>query len=69
MISEADVIYTLTLLGVDRNVFRNKTVLILGGGDGGLLCELLKMSPKHILMVEISFYFENRHIFSTILKA
>lgn len=56
MIAESDDIYTLTLLGVNRNVYKDKTVLILGGGDGGLLHELLKMSPKHVLMVEISFF-------------
>ena len=56
VIAESDDIYTLTLLGVNRNVYKDKTVLILGGGDGGLLHELLKMSPKHVLMVEISFF-------------
>ena len=55
MIAESDDIYTETLLGLNRNDFRNKTVLILGGGDGGLLKELLKQGAKHVLMVEISF--------------
>lgn len=53
MIAESDEIYTTTLLGVERNDFQDKKVLILGGGDGGLLHELLKMSVKHVLMVEI----------------
>ncbi|XP_048750484.2 spermine synthase-like [Ostrea edulis] len=53
MIGESDLIYTETLLGVTRNDFRDKTVLILGGGDGGLLYELLKQKPTHVLMVEI----------------
>ncbi|XP_021357816.1 spermine synthase-like isoform X1 [Mizuhopecten yessoensis] len=53
MLGESDLIYTQTLLGVGRNDFRDKTVLILGGGDGGLLYELLKMEPRHVLMVEI----------------
>jgi len=55
VIAESDDIYTQTLLGLNRNDFRNKTVLILGGGDGGLLNELLKQGAKHVLMVEISF--------------
>ncbi|XP_069101920.1 spermine synthase-like isoform X2 [Argopecten irradians] len=53
MIGESDLIYTQTLLGIGRNDFKDKTVLILGGGDGGLLYELLKMEPRHVLMVEI----------------
>ncbi|XP_033725689.1 spermine synthase-like isoform X2 [Pecten maximus] len=53
MLGESDLIYTQTLLGIERNDFRDKTVLILGGGDGGLLYELLKMEPRHVLMVEI----------------
>ncbi|XP_062612006.1 spermine synthase-like [Saccostrea cucullata] len=53
MIGESDLIYTQTLLGIERNDFRDKTVLILGGGDGGIMYELLKENPKHVLMVEI----------------
>ncbi|XP_060573907.1 spermine synthase-like [Ruditapes philippinarum] len=53
MIAESDNIYTLTLLGINRNVYKDKTILILGGGDGGLLHELLKMLPQYVLMVEI----------------
>ncbi|XP_062587042.1 spermine synthase-like, partial [Saccostrea cucullata] len=52
MIGESDLIYTQTLLGIERNDFRDKTVLILGGGDGGIMYELLKENPKHVLMVE-----------------
>ena len=35
--------------------YKDKTVLILGGGDGGLLHELRKQDPKMITMVDISF--------------
>lgn len=35
--------------------YKNKTILILGGGDGGLLHELLKENPAHVIMIEISF--------------
>lgn len=35
--------------------YAGKDVLILGGGDGGLLHELLKENPKFVTMVDISF--------------
>ena len=54
MLGESDIIYTKTLLGVERsNSFKDQTVLILGGGDGGLLHKLLKLSPRFIIMVEV----------------
>lgn len=53
MLGESDLVYTETLLGIGRNEFKDKTVLILGGGDGGVLHELLKMSPAYVLMAEI----------------
>ncbi|KAL5019695.1 hypothetical protein ScPMuIL_002587 [Solemya velum] len=48
MIADSDTIYTDTLLGTSRNDFSGKRVLILGGGDGGILHGLLKEKPKHI---------------------
>lgn len=36
--------------------YKDKTILILGGGDGALLNELLKESPKFVTMVDISFF-------------
>lgn len=53
MLGESDLVYTETLLGLVRNEFKDKTVLILGGGDGGILHELLKKSPAYVLMAEI----------------
>jgi len=59
MIAESDLIYTTVLCGVGTNQdihqedFRDKEVLILGGGDGGILCELLKEKPKFVTMAEI----------------
>nr|XP_034307622.1 spermine synthase-like [Crassostrea gigas] len=53
MLGESDLVYTETLLGMGRNEFKDKTVLILGGGDGGVLHELLKKSPAYVLMAEI----------------
>ncbi|XP_078340700.1 spermine synthase-like isoform X2 [Crassostrea virginica] len=53
MIGESDLVYTETLLGIGRNEFKDKTILILGGGDGGTLHELLKQSPAYVLMAEI----------------
>lgn len=56
MLGESDLVYTETLLGMGRNEFKDKTVLILGGGDGGVLHELLKMSPAYVLMAEVRFF-------------
>ena len=52
-------IYTTVLLGVGSNQdlhreeYRDKEVLILGGGDGGILCELLKEKPKFVTVAEV----------------
>jgi len=59
MIAENDLIYTTVLCGVGTNQdvhredYLGKEVLILGGGDGGILCELLKERPKFVTMAEI----------------
>ena len=55
MLAESDIDYTKALLGNGRESYKDKDVLILGGGDGGVLNELLKESPKFVTMVEISF--------------
>lgn len=52
-ISEADLIYTETLMGRGVENYTNKEVVILGGGDGALLYELLKENPKEVIMLEI----------------
>ncbi|KAI3387095.1 hypothetical protein SNEBB_006797 [Seison nebaliae] len=57
-LAESDTIYTLTLTGINRGLdYSNKNVLILGGGDGGILAQLKKLpgnkKPKFITMVEI----------------
>ena len=54
VIAEGDIVYTKTLLGNGRENYKDKEILILGGGDGGVLHELLKESPKFVTMVEIS---------------
>lgn len=53
MLAESDIDYTKALLGNGRESYKDKDVLILGGGDGGVLNELLKESPKFVTMVEI----------------
>lgn len=55
MLAESDIDYTKALLGNGRESYKDKDVLILGGGDGGVLNELLKETPKFVTMVEISF--------------
>ncbi|RDD39192.1 Spermine synthase [Trichoplax sp. H2] len=54
-LAESDIAYTKAITGNDTQDYTDKTVLILGGGDGGILNELLKQSPKYVTMVEISF--------------
>ncbi|XP_013387645.1 spermine synthase-like [Lingula anatina] len=56
MLGESDLIYTQTLLGLGnpkRENYKGKEILILGGGDGGILHELLKENPKFVTMAEI----------------
>lgn len=55
VIAESDLVYTKALLGNGRADYKDKSVLILGGGDGGVLHELLKENPRSVVMVEISF--------------
>ncbi|XP_076391646.1 spermine synthase isoform X2 [Megachile rotundata] len=52
-ISEADLIYTETLMQRGKESYTGKEIVILGGGDGGLLWELLKEKPKFVTMLEI----------------
>lgn len=51
--SEADLIYTETLMQRGKENYAGKEIVILGGGDGGLLWELLKEKPKFITMLEV----------------
>ncbi|CAD5117318.1 DgyrCDS6104 [Dimorphilus gyrociliatus] len=52
-LAESDIIYTRTICGSGRENFKDKNILILGGGDGGILNELLKQNPAYVTMVEI----------------
>ncbi|XP_046752505.1 spermine synthase [Diprion similis] len=51
--SEADMIYTNTLMQCDKENYTGKEIVILGGGDGGLLWELLKQNPQFVTMLEL----------------
>ncbi|XP_011503003.1 PREDICTED: spermine synthase isoform X2 [Ceratosolen solmsi marchali] len=51
--SEADLIYSETLMQRGKECYEDKEIVILGGGDGGLLWELLKENPKRVTMLEI----------------
>lgn len=53
IMSEADESYTLEMIGFPTSCVDNMNILILGGGDGALLWELLRRDPKHVTMVEI----------------
>ncbi|KAL4704015.1 hypothetical protein ACJJTC_018055 [Scirpophaga incertulas] len=52
-ISEVDLIYTETLMQRGKENYEGKEIVILGGGDGALLYELLKEKPKFVWMLEI----------------
>lgn len=52
-LSEVDLPYTNALMDRGNFRYRGKEILILGGGDGGLLYELLKEEPKFVTMVDI----------------
>lgn len=52
-LGERDINYTHGLMKYGDLSYNNKEILILGGGDGGLLYELLKEKPKFITMVDI----------------
>lgn len=52
-LAESDLIYTESLMKKGKESYENKEVLILGGGDGALLYEILKENPKFVTMIEI----------------
>ncbi|KAB0338468.1 hypothetical protein FD755_025245, partial [Muntiacus reevesi] len=54
-LAESDLAYTRAIMGSGKEDYSGKDVLILGGGDGGILCEIVKLKPKMVTMVEISF--------------
>ena len=54
-LAESDLAYTQAIIGSGKENYAGKEVLILGGGDGGILAEVVKQKPKMITMVEISF--------------
>lgn len=54
-LAESDLAYTQAIMGSGKEDYAGKEVLILGGGDGGILAEVVKQKPKMITMVEISF--------------
>lgn len=53
---ESDLVYIEILLGMGRNDFKDKIVLILGGGDGGVFYEFFKMLFVYVFMVEVRFF-------------
>jgi len=54
-ISESDAdVYNKNLIGpLAQNISRDSNVLILGGGSGGCISEILAYSPKRVLFVDI----------------
>lgn len=54
-LAESDFAYTKAIMGSGKENYAGKEVLVLGGGDGGILAEVVKQKPKMITMLEISF--------------
>nr|XP_060626084.1 spermine synthase isoform X2 [Anolis sagrei ordinatus] len=52
-LAESDLAYTQAIMGSGKEDYADKEVLILGGGDGGILYEIVKLKPKMVTMVEI----------------
>lgn len=52
-LAESDLPYTHGLMNKENENFEGKEILILGGGDGALLWELLKEKPKFVTMIDI----------------
>lgn len=51
--SEKDIIYTKTILGNGEVKISGKNILVLGGGDGGILHEILNENPNFVTMLEL----------------
>ncbi|KXJ22804.1 Spermine synthase [Exaiptasia diaphana] len=75
MLADSDIAYTRAILGNGRENFKDKTLLILGGGDGGILHEVLKEDPKFVTMiivqdcfVELRKYIKEGKVFDYILN-
>ncbi|KAM7100225.1 spermine synthase-like [Molossus nigricans] len=52
-LAESDGAYTRAITGSGKEDYTGKDVLILGGGDGGVLREIVKLKPRMATMVEI----------------
>lgn len=51
--SQEDISYLRALMDYGNICYKNREILILGGGDGALLHELLKENPMFVTLVEI----------------
>uniref|UniRef100_G1NP87 PABS domain-containing protein n=1 Tax=Meleagris gallopavo TaxID=9103 RepID=G1NP87_MELGA len=49
-LAESDLAYTRAIMGSGKEDYTGKEVLILGGGDGGILYEIVKLKPKMVTM-------------------
>ena len=52
-LAESDLSYTHGLMTKGEESYEGKEILILGGGDGALLWELLKENPKFVTMIDV----------------
>lgn len=49
-------VYTHQLMWKGVISYKDKDVLVLGGGDGGVLNEVLKENPKFVTMLEVRVF-------------
>ena len=52
-LTDADALYTTSIMRSDELKYTDKEIVILGGGDGALLNEILKQQPKFVVMLEV----------------
>ncbi|KAM7397958.1 hypothetical protein PAMA_006027 [Pampus argenteus] len=52
-LAESDLPYTEAIMGHGKEDYAGKEILILGGGDGGILAQAVKQKPKMITIVYI----------------
>jgi len=69
VLGEGDLIYTKTLCRIGYEDYANKTVLILGGGDGGILHELRKENVGFVTMAEIGILLVGDFLMCVLLTA
>uniref|UniRef100_A0A8C4KCF4 Spermine synthase n=1 Tax=Dromaius novaehollandiae TaxID=8790 RepID=A0A8C4KCF4_DRONO len=67
-LAESDLAYTRAIMGSGKEDYTGKEVLILGGGDGGILYEIVKLKPKMVTMVIFILYAKEGRMFDYVIN-